>query len=75
MLILTRSLGETIVIGDNIHIVVTQINGNKVRLGIRAPKDISVHRLEIYERIQNENEDALDVELETLDDNQDYDKD
>ncbi len=75
MLILTRSLGETIVIGDNIHIVVRQINGNKVRLGIEAPKDISVHRLEIYERIQNENVEGFDLEFETLDDNQDYDKD
>ncbi len=54
MLILTRRSGETLVIGDNVTISVLGIRGNQVRLGINAPKDVSVHREEIYQRIQAE---------------------
>ena len=54
MLILTRRIGETIVIGDNVQITVLGIKGNQVRVGVNAPKDVSVHREEIYQRIQNE---------------------
>ncbi len=54
MLILTRRVGESLVIGDDINITVLAIRGNQVRIGINAPKDVSVHREEIYERIQNE---------------------
>jgi len=54
MLILTRRVDEAIMIGDDITVVVLQIKGSEVRLGIEAPKSVEVHREEIYERIQNE---------------------
>ena len=54
MLILTRKHGEAIVIGDDIVISILGVKGNQVRIGIDAPKDVSVHREEIYQRIQDE---------------------
>ena len=59
MLILTRRISEAIMIGDDICITVLGIEGNQVKLGIDAPRDIAVHREEIYERIQQEKNDIL----------------
>lgn len=52
MLILTRKIGESLLIGDNVEITVLSVRGNQVKLGVNAPKEISVHREEIYQRIK-----------------------
>lgn len=54
MLVLSRRLGETLIIGDDVKVTVLGISGNQVRLGISAPKEVSVHREEIYQRIRDE---------------------
>ena len=58
MLILTRRAGESIMVGDEVTITVLDINGNQIRIGIDAPREITVHRKEVYERIQAEAEEV-----------------
>lgn len=68
MLVLTRKLGESIAIDDHIKIVVVQIKGKQVRLGIKAPKETKIHREEVYAQIQDQNEEASKADLSSISD-------
>jgi carbon storage regulator len=59
MLALTRKKGESIMVGDNVEVIVLGLQGEQVRLGIIAPKNVAIHRKEIFEQIQSENREAL----------------
>lgn len=60
MLILTRRVGESLVIGDEVNVTVLGVKGNQVRIGVNAPRDVAVHREEIYVRIQEEETEVLE---------------
>jgi carbon storage regulator len=64
MLVLSRQRDESIIIGDNIVVTVVDVRGDKVRLGIEAPREVSVHRREVYEAIQRENQQAAQIRLD-----------
>jgi carbon storage regulator len=64
MLVLSRQRDESIIIGDNIVVTIVDVRGDKVRLGIEAPREVSVHRREVYEAIQRENQQAARIRPE-----------
>ncbi|HXP65313.1 MAG TPA: carbon storage regulator CsrA [Steroidobacteraceae bacterium] len=65
MLILTRRVGETVMIGNEVTVTVLGVKGNQVRIGVNAPKDVAVHREEIYERIKREQDHDSNVNAST----------
>jgi len=73
MLILTRRVGETVMIGDDVTVTILGVKGNQVRVGINAPKNVSVHREEIYERIKREQQGGGDGSHDQPHDNESAD--
>ena len=61
MLILTRRVGETLMIGDQVSVTVLGVKGNQVRIGVKAPRDVAVHREEIFDRIQREHDQLASI--------------
>ncbi len=68
MLVLSRQKDESIIIGDNVEVTIVDVRGDKVRLGITAPKEIPVHRREVYEAIQREKKEREEKEREKKED-------
>jgi len=75
MLILTRRVGETVMIGSDVTVTVLGVKGNQVRIGVNAPRDVAVHREEIYERIKREEEGGQDARHDRSGNGQDPDRD
>jgi len=68
MLVLTRKVNQSIIVGDDVEVVVLEVRGEQVRLGIKAPKTVAVHRKEIYDQIKDENVAASDINPEDIPD-------
>ncbi|MCE5220775.1 MAG: carbon storage regulator CsrA [Clostridium sp.] len=66
MLIITRKKGESLMIGDDIEIVISKIDDGSVKIGIKAPKDVQILRKELYEEIENENKEATKIDFSML---------
>ena len=66
MLVITRKKGESILIGDNIEISVSKIEDGSVKLAIKAPKEMTILRKELFEEVQNENKEAMNINIELL---------
>ncbi|MCU0315182.1 MAG: carbon storage regulator CsrA [Fimbriimonadaceae bacterium] len=68
MLVLTRKVNQSIIIGDEVEVIVLEVRGEQVRLGIKAPRNVTVHRQEIYDQIQDENKTASDTDVSDVPD-------
>ena len=68
MLVLTRKVNQSIIINDNIEVIVLEVRGEQIRLGIKAPREVAVHRKEIYDQIQEENRAAASVKTDDVPD-------
>lgn len=66
MLIITRKKGESLMIGDDIEIIVSKIDDGSVKIGIKAPRDVSILRKEIYQEVENENKEASKIDINML---------
>ena len=66
MLVITRKVGDTLLIGENIEVTITSIDGNSVKVAIDAPRDITILRKELYKEVQNENQEALKANKDLL---------
>ena len=66
MLIITRKKGESLMIGDDIEIIVSKIDDGSVKIGIKAPRDIQILRKELYEEVENENKEATKIDINML---------
>lgn len=67
MLVITRKKGESLMIGDDIEITISKIEDGSVKIGINAPKDVTILRKELYEEVENENKSAVNIDLSILD--------